>query len=157
MKVHGHSRVVFAILAISALAFGAHGQEPCPVDNPCNGIPRWAEYGNIREADERAVLDPVAKQLLKSSDQILYVLVYAGEVACVNEARRRLLRIKNYLVKKYAIAGDRIILKDGGFRADVSTQLWLLPRTSPLPDPMPMLDRPNKLLRRCKLPPLSSS
>ncbi len=107
---------------------GARGQErPCPVDVPCGGIPRFAEYGNIRASDERAVLDHLARQLVSSPDEIAYVLIYAGQEACTNEARLRLVRIKNYLVKKHAIASDRIVLKDGGFRADLSTQLGFCP------------------------------
>src|SRR5258705_8066436 len=156
MKVNRQSRIVFTVVAIIAFPLGAHGQQPCPVDLPCGGIPRFAEYGNIQARDERAVLDHLAKQLRMSSDEKVYVLVYAGQEACVEEARLRALRIKNYLVKKYAIATYRIVWKDGGFKADLSTELWLLPRTSRLPDASPQLDRANRNLGKCKLPALSS-
>lgn len=149
-------RIVFTLVTIGAIAFGARGQEPCPADVPCNGILRFFEYGNVRADDERAVLDHFAKQLRMESDQIAYVMVYAGENACIDEARLRMRRIKNYLVKKYAIAADRIILKDGGFRADLSTQLWLLPRTSELPEASHSLKRANKITGKCKLPAFSS-
>lgn len=134
------------------------GQDrPCPADLPCGGIPRFAEYGNIRASDERAVLDHLAKQLLNSPDEIAYVLIYAGQKACTYEGRVRLHRIKNYLVKKHVIASDRIVLKDGGFRSDLSTQLWILPsRTSNFPEASPTLLRANKLLGKCKLEALSS-
>lgn len=157
MKVNGHTRIAFTLIWITALAIGARGQErPCPADLPCGGIPRFAEYGNIRASDERAVLDHLAKQLLMSPDEIVYVLIYAGQEACTNEARLRLLRIKNYLVKKHAIASDRIVLKNGGFRPDLSTRLWLLPsQTSDFPEASPTLPRANKLLGKCKLPALS--
>jgi hypothetical protein len=151
--------IVLALFFISGCmvsADGALGQEPCPPDNPCGGIPRFAEYGDIRESDERAVLDHLAKQLRMSPDEIAYVMVYAGQEACINEAKLRTIRIKNYLVKKHAIAADRIILKDGGFLADLSTQLWLLPRTRSLPEPSPTLKQPNKNLGKCKLPALTS-
>ena len=156
MNVRGHSKITIALVAMWTIAFGVRAQEPCPPDLPCGGIPRFAEYGNIRASDERAVLDHLAKQLRMAPGEIVYVLIYAGQEACVDEARLRTIRIKNYLVKKHAIASDRIVLKDGGFRADLSTVLWLLPRTSRLPEASPMLDRANKLLGRCKLPALSS-
>ena len=143
-------------LRFSALALGARGQHPCPVDLPCGGIPRFAEYGNIRAVDERAVLDHLAQQLRMSPDEIVYVLVYAGQEACVDEARLRALRIRNYLVKKHAIASDRIVWKDCGFKVDLSTELWLLPRAKFLPDTSPQLDRANKILGKCKLPAFSS-
>lgn len=156
MKVSGHNRIVLVLVAMWATALSLDAQERCPPDNPCGGIPRFAEYGNIRARDERAVLDHLAKQLRMSSDEIVYVLVYAGQEACINEASLRTVRIKNYLVKQHSIAPDRIVLKDGGFRSDLSTELWLLPRTSRLPEASPMLTRANKLLGRCKLPALSS-
>ena len=156
LKVSGHKKIAWALVAIWAIALCIRAQKPCPPDDPCGGIPRFAEYGNLRAEDERAVLDHVAQQLRNSSDEIVYVLVYAGQEACVNEARLRTIRIKNYLVKKRAIAPDRIVLKDGGFKPDLSTELWLLPRTGRLPEASPMLDRANKFLGRCKLPPLSS-
>jgi hypothetical protein len=156
MKVNNHRRIIFTVVAIGALALGARGQQPCPVDLPCGGIPRFAEYGNIRALDERAVLDNLAQQLRMSPDEIVYVLVYAGQEACLDEARLRALRIKNYLVKKHAIATGRIVWKDGGFKADLSTELWLLPRTSSLPPASPQLDHANRLLGRCKLPALGS-
>ena len=156
MKANSHSRIVFIILAISSLALSARSQQPCPVDLPCNGIPRFAEYGNIRASDERAVIDSLGKQLRLSSDEMVYIMIYAGQEACVDEARLRALRIKKYLVKKYAIATDRIVLKDGGFKVELSTELWLLPRSSRLPDVSPQLDRANKIIGKCKLPSLSS-
>jgi hypothetical protein len=156
MKVNRQSRIVFTVVAIMALPLGTRGQQPCPVDLPCGGITRFAEYGNIQAGDERAVLDHLAKQLHMSWDEKVYVLVYAGQEACVDEARLRALRIKNYLVKKYAIATDRIVWKDGGFKVDLSTELWILPRTSRLPDASPQLDHANRILGTCKLPALSS-
>lgn len=156
MSVRVHSKILIALVAMWTIALDVRSQEPCPPDLPCGGIPRFAEYGNIRSSDERAVLDHLAKQLRMAPEEIAYVLVYAGQVACLDEARLRTIRIKNYLVKKRGIAPDRIVLKDGGFRADLSTVLWLLPRTSRLPEASPMLPRANKLLGRCKLPPLSS-
>lgn len=140
---------------MGAMALAAGSQEPCAVDLPCNGIPRFAEYGNIRARDERAVLDHLAKTFRMSSDQIVYVVVYAGREACVDEASRRTKRIKNYLVKKYAIDARRVVLKNGGFRVDLSTELWLLPRTKSFPEPTPQLDRAEVNLRKCKLPSLN--
>ena len=150
------SAIVFTVVLTCAIPLDAGAQKPCPPDLPCGGIPRFAEYGDIRPSDERGVLDHLAKQLRTSPDEIAYVVVYAGEAACINEAKLRTNRIKNYLVKEHAIAPDRIILKDGGFQADLSTELWLLPRTSSLPEPSPTLAQPNKILGKCKLPSLTS-
>lgn len=151
-EMSGHIRIVFTIVAFGVLALGVRGQQPCRVDLPCNSIPRFAEYGNIPARDERAVLDRLAKQLRTSSEEIVYVLVYAGQEACVDEASLRAQRIRKYLVKKYAIAKDRIVLKDGGFKVDLSTELWLLPRTGRRPEASPQLDHANKVIGKCKFP-----
>lgn len=149
--------VLLSFNSVSSFLQENKSNPPCPVDLPCGGTPRFAEYGDIRASDERAVLDHLAKQLLMSPDEIAYVLIYAGQEACTNEGRLRLVRIKNYLVKKHAIAPNRIVSKDGGFRPDLSTQIWLLPsQTRDFPEPSPTLPRANKLLGKCKLPSLSS-
>jgi hypothetical protein len=113
MRVSVHIRIVLTLVLMTAIVVGASSQQPCPVDLPCNGIPRFAEYGNIRGRDERAVIDHLAKALRLSSDHIVFVMVYAGQEACIDEARQRALRIKSYLIKKYGIAAARIVLKDG--------------------------------------------
>lgn len=153
-RVSSHIGIVCTMIATGTLAFAAQTQQPCAVDLPCNGISRFAEYGNIPTRDERAVLDRLAKAL-RMSDQIVYVLVYAGREACVDGASRRAQRIKSYLVKKYAIDAGRIVLKDGGFKVDLSTELWLLPRTRSLPEPSPQLDRAQVNLGKCRLPSLN--
>lgn len=129
--------VIIVALTMMLFVIGAKGQEPCPVDDgPCEGrIPRWIEHGNIRFRDERAVLDHLAAQARNAPQQVIYFLIYAGEKSCVNEARLRGLRAKSYLVRKHAIAADRIVWKDGGFRPDVSVQIWLLPLGQPGPEP----------------------
>ena len=131
----------------------SYGQEPCPVDVGCgNGIPRYREYGNIRWSDERAVMDDLAQQLRNSPNEIAYLMIYAGQTSCINEARKRAIRAKNYLVHKHGIPADRILWKDGGYLVDVSIEIWLLPRGRALPQPDPMLSRKHvRVTGRCKI------
>ena len=131
--------VLMIVLSLLVLV-STSGQEPCPPDFPCGGTPRFAEYGNLPSRDERALLDHLASQFRKAPDLVVYVLVYAGQRPCVDEAKARAVRIKNYLVKKQAIEADRIIWKDGGFQSDLSVEIWLLPRGTKLPEPVPTLD-----------------
>jgi hypothetical protein len=125
------------IIALPLLVLvSTKGQEPCSPDHPCGGIPRFAEYGSLPSRDdERAVLDRLASQFRKTSDHVIYVLVYAGRRPCLDEAKARANRIKNYLIKKHAIEGNRINWKDAGFLSDLSIQIWLLPRRAKLPEP----------------------
>ncbi len=129
------------IMAISLLVLvTTNGQERCAADLPCGGTPRFAEYGSLSSGDERALLDHLASQFRKASDHMIYVLVYAGQASCLDEAKARAVRIKKYLVKKQAIQAARIIRKDGGFQPHLSVQIWLLPRGSKLPKPVPTLE-----------------
>jgi hypothetical protein len=145
----------FLTIILLSLLTDAQTLQPCRVEVPCTEPSRYAEYGNLSTQDERRLLDNLAVQLRKS-DAIVYFLIYAGQRACVGEARKRASRAKNYLVSKYGIAGGRIVWKDGGFKPDLSTEIWLLPRGSSLPRPQASLDRSNvQFVKNCKIGPLS--
>ena len=141
-----------AMIVFFTLLPSSYGQEPCPVDTNCGGIPRYREYGNIRFSDERAVLNNLAVQLRNSQNEIAYFLIYAGLTSCRDEAAKRAIRAKSYLVHKHGIPADRVLWKDGGFRVDLSTEIWLLPRGKQLPEPSPMLNRKDvRVAGKCKI------
>lgn len=144
---------IFMIIAMVLLPLCTYGQEPCGgPDNPCGAIHRWSEYGNIRNDDERAVLDNLAKGLRASPDSIAYFLIYAGPTPCKDEAAKRGIRAKNYLVRKHGISPDRVIWRDGGFMSDLSTQIWVRPRRSELPEPQTFAILTNvRATKKCKL------
>ena len=93
------------------------------------------EHGNLKWRDERAVLNHLADSFRKSNNQVIYFLIYAGQRSCENEARLRALRARTYLVQHHKISAADIVWKDGGFRPDVSVEIWLLPKDKPLPEP----------------------
>jgi hypothetical protein len=66
---------------------------------------------------------------------VIYFLIYPGQNSCKNEARLRAERAKNYLVKRHKIPQTDIVWKSGGFRPDLSVEIWLLPKDKPLPEP----------------------
>jgi hypothetical protein len=142
-----------AIVTLAALSITTQAQQPCPGDTPCiDGILRFAEYGDISPRDESYVLDSLAAQYRKEPGSMIYLLIYAGQKACVNEANKRAIRARKYLVRKHGIPATRIASKDGGFRVDASTQVWLLPEKSTPPEPYPTLERAGvQLIKRCKL------
>lgn len=93
------------------------------------------EHGNVRWRDERAVLDHLADSFRRSNNQVIYFLIYPGLNSCKDEARLRALRAKQYLVQHHKIPQDDIVWKSGGFRTDLSVEIWLLPKDKPLPEP----------------------
>lgn len=122
-------------MAIAFLTISAKAQEPCPPDLPCGGIPRFMEHGNVRWRDERGVLDHLADSYRRSSNQVIYFLIYPGHKSCKDEARLRALRAKQYLVQRHKIPQADIVWRNGGFRVDLSVEIWLLPKDKQLPEP----------------------
>jgi hypothetical protein len=93
------------------------------------------EHGNVRWRDERSVLDHLADSFRSANDQVIYFLIYAGQNSCKDEARLRAMRAKKYLVRHHKIPQTEIVWKNGGFRPDLSVEIWLLPKDKPLPEP----------------------
>ncbi|HEY5446203.1 MAG TPA: hypothetical protein VIJ87_17400, partial [Pyrinomonadaceae bacterium] len=47
--------------------------------------------------------------------------------SCRDEARYRAKRARDWVVKR-GIDADRVVTKDSGFREDVTTVLWIMPK-----------------------------
>jgi len=93
------------------------------------------EHGNVKWSDERTVLDHLADSFRKSKNQVIYFLIYPGQSSCNDEARLRAMRAKKYLVRHHKISRSDIVWKSGGFRQDLSVEIWLLRKDKPLPEP----------------------
>jgi hypothetical protein len=91
---------------------------------------KFDEYGNIRFNDEKARLDNYAIQLQNSPGATGTIIVYGS---CAGEAQQRGDRAKDYLVNTRGIEAGRITVVDGGCRADLTVQLWVVPQGAPAP------------------------
>ena len=88
---------------------------------------RFDEWNDLRFSDEKARLDNVSIVWRTQSKNIIYLVVYAGERACVGEAKARGIRAKNYLMKRN-VPANKIVWLDGGWRNEVTTTVWIWPR-----------------------------
>lgn len=141
------------ITVIGLLAVSAVSQERCPPDAPGGGVPRFAEHGNLRWRDERALLDQLASTFVKSPNHVIYFLIYPGLQSCKDEAKLRALRAKKYLVQHHSIPPENISWRAGEFRVDLSVEIWLIPQGKPLPEPFHFMTIPSselKLHRNCR-------
>ena len=86
---------------------------------------RFDEYGDIRFNDEKARLDNYAIQLQNQPGSQAYIIAYG---TCEGEGQARADRAKNYLVNTRGIDAGRITAVDGGCRADLTVQLWIVPQ-----------------------------
>lgn len=115
------------------------------------------EYGDIRWADEKARLDNYVMELRNDPTARAFVACYGGRRARAGEARARCARVARYLKRVGGIDGSRIITLDGGYREELTVELWTPPAGAMLPMVSPTLDpsevtiikrRPARLLRR---------
>lgn len=143
-------KLILTIISLLLLSDGMCAQES-PTIRPVDAISGYVEYSNIRFRDEKAMLDHWASQFRLSSDNVIYIFVYSGRRACAGEAVARAVRAKSYLVRKRGIRASRIIWRDGGFRENLSVELWLRTRKEKAPDIVPTVDPTDvKFIEDCR-------
>ena len=110
------------------------------------------EYGNIRFNDEKARLDNYAIALQNEPGAQGTIICYGGRVGRAGEAQARCDRAKNYLVNERGIDASRISTVDGGFREELTVELWVVPTGAQPPtvsatvDPSEVPSRPSAAL-----------
>jgi hypothetical protein len=99
------------------------------------------EYGNIRWSDERARLDNFVVELQNNPAARGYMICYGGRVGRAGEAERRCRRAMTYVVNRQrGIDAARIVTVDGGYREDLTVELWVLPSGATPPTASPTVD-----------------
>ncbi len=93
---------------------------------------RFDEYGDIRFNDEKARLDNYAIQLQNDPTAEGYIIAYG---TCVGQGLARAERAKAYLVNTRGIEAGRITTIDGGCRAALAVELWIVPSGAERPVP----------------------
>jgi hypothetical protein len=111
-----------------------HAAAPVPTPTRTRKID---EYGNISFRDERERLGNFAIELLAEHDAVGYIVGYGGRRARAREARLRIERAKRYLIQTGKIPPGKLVTIDGGFREELTVELFILPRAAepPLPSP----------------------
>jgi hypothetical protein len=126
---------VTATVSVGGLDSACNSSASCTtaIKTPIPPPSKFDEYGNIRFNDEKARLDNYAIQLQNNPGSNALILVYGS---CEGEAQTRGDRAKDYLVNTRGIEAGRITVVDGGCRADLLVQLWIVPQgaTPPAPD-----------------------
>jgi hypothetical protein len=147
-------RSVLTIIFIICMFHIGYGQEPA---NP--GVLRIAdprkfdEWRDILFRDEKARLDNAALHWQQYPKNIIYLVIYAGQRACVDEARSRGIRAKKHLVKRH-VPAEQIVWLDGGWQKEVTTEVWIWPPDMRKPSIFPEFNlQPSevKLEKNCKI------
>ena len=98
---------------------------------------KFDEFGNVTCEDELARLDNFTSELPDDANAQGYIIVYGGRRGRRNDARARAARMKFYLVRNRGLDARRIITLEGGYREELTTELWVVRRgeSAPLPTP----------------------
>jgi hypothetical protein len=99
------------------------------------------QYGNIAFNDEKARLDNYAIQLQNEPGAQGYIIAYGGRRGRAGEAQARADRAKDYLVNTRGIDPGRIVTVDGGYREDLTVELWIVPQGATAPAASPTVQQ----------------
>jgi len=110
----------------------------CTVTLNVPPVPRkFDEYGNIAFNDEKARLDNFAIQLQNEPGAQGYIIAYGGRRGRTGEAQARADRAKDYLVNTRGLDPGRVVTVDGGYREDLTVELWIVPTGATPPTASP--------------------
>ena len=132
------TRLITSLLAILLLSPVLFAEGSAPLTSPR----KFDEFGDLNCEDEMARLDNFAIQLQNNPSDTGYIIFYGGQrfrgrLPKRGEAAARAARLKPYLVGRRGLPSSRVIVIDGGYRAQWLVELWLNPAgmSPPQPDP----------------------
>lgn len=138
-------RALVCALALIAAACHVSAQTPEQSPQATLGSPAPTcvlrdTLGKLLRADEEAMLDNFAATLASEPQSTVYVITYGGRRGPRGEARAVLARLRRYLAGKRGVADERIVTVEGGYREEVTTELWDVPAGGTPPVPTPTID-----------------
>jgi hypothetical protein len=98
------------------------------------------EYGNIRWRDEKVRLGYLVIEVRNNPAALAYLICYGGRRGREGEAQRRCARAAAYLVRAGGLDASRVVTVDGGFREDLTVELWTPAKGSHPPAVIPTVD-----------------
>jgi hypothetical protein len=125
--------IVFVLLSIIFLAqVESRSAQTAPEAAPV----KFDEYGDLPTDDAAAHLDLFADKLFKQPKLKGQIIGYSDPGIQRGGYLRRIYGIGKYLTYARGIDADRITVVDGGYRGELSTELWLIPEGAnpPIPD-----------------------
>jgi hypothetical protein len=86
-------------------------------------------------------LDLLAEKLSSDINSIGYVVIYGGRNDTKREEMQiRSARIKRYLTKERGIRAGRLVVIAGGYRENMTVELWIRPQGADAPGVAPTVD-----------------
>ncbi|MDQ3710719.1 MAG: hypothetical protein M3388_00640 [Acidobacteriota bacterium] len=135
-----------------------------------NEAERFDEFGELNCEEILARSNNLLNELNKNPTLISYIIFYEGkhsqysynkktqksETKLINprrgESRNKAEAIRLYLTKWRKFPKERLILVDGGYRANYGVELWIAPVGAERPKPSPDLKEKDLKYRKGKAP-----
>lgn len=119
------------------------------------------EYGSLKPKEENAKLDNFMTELNLDPTAQCYIIAYNGRTSRVGDARKAADKERDYLVGKRSLEANRSVIVDGGYREQLTLELWLVPSGAQPPKPTPTVTRslakPTNPAKRTKLKTITPS
>jgi hypothetical protein len=113
---------------VEVLGYNLTCNASCTTQVPRPIEPKRAdEFGEIQRDDAKARLDNFAISLQNEPGSQGYVITYAGRRSRAGYAQRYNAFVRDYLVGTRGIDSSRIVTLDGGYRENVTVELWIVP------------------------------
>ena len=87
---------------------------------------KYDEWGDVPFAAESARLNKIARQLKEWPLSIVYLMIYAGQTACKDEAKARGVRAAEFLTNA-GIEPERVVWIDSGWQKKLLVEVWIWP------------------------------
>ncbi|HSE22099.1 MAG TPA: hypothetical protein VLB68_10585 [Pyrinomonadaceae bacterium] len=117
-----------------------HYEKSCDltVNSDCSLPAMIDQYSSVSVDEEHKHLDQLAEKLKAGPpESIAYIMVYAGEKACIFESEWRTKRVRAYLTEIHHLSSARVVTVEAGFRKNWTVEIYVQPRPDcgPLPNP----------------------
>jgi len=91
--------------------------------------------------EDKPRIDQFAEEIKRNRSAEAYIIAYGGLLSYKNEAGIRLRCIRNRLIRIHKISASRLKFIDGGYRVEVSVQLFLVKPGEQKPTADPSVNR----------------
>ena len=95
------------------------------------------EYGNLNNENVVLRLDNFVTELMMNPEATGYIITYGGSKGSAATAKAKADFAKNHLVNTRGVNESRLVIIDGGLKAESTTELWIVPFGAQPPAPSP--------------------
>ena len=100
---------------------------------------KFDEFSGSNWESAMAHLDQFALEMQNNSHMIGVLIVYGGQRRRRGEAQAWSGCLKSYLVSRRGLERNRIVMINGGYREDLTVELWETVDRKHIPDPKPQV------------------